>query len=447
MHDPETAAPMHPAPAPVWALPFGVMLWAVAVLPAAVPRLWHRRMGTIVGLGVSALLVPLALVHGPAAAATLAGRALLGRYLPFVSVLFALYAIAGGVRVAGGPWGRPAGNTLLLGLGTLLAGLVGSTAAAMLLIEPLLSANAHRRHRRHLVIAAIILVGNAGGALSPIGNPPLMVGYLAGVPFFWPVRHLALPLLLFSAPFLAGFWLLDRRHARADPAPPLRRPLRVRGAGNLALLALVACAVPLQALVPLGQLRLGGVTAPLGGLLAAAFSLAAGLVSLRLTPRAIHRRNRFSLAPMREVAVLFLGLFVTIAPVLAMLRAGAAGPFAPLLALAAGPGGAGVPALYFLFYGMLSAVLDNAPAWLVFFGLAGGDAPALLAHDPRLLAAISAGAVFWGGLTYLGNAPNLMLRAIAAHRGVRMPGFFAYSGLAAASLLPLLALLGLVFFR
>ncbi|MGC8468867.1 MAG: sodium:proton antiporter [Acetobacteraceae bacterium] len=438
---------MPDAPALAWALPFAALLWAVAVLPAATPRLWHRRMEQIVALGVLALLVPLAVLHGPAVAAALAWRELLEQYVPFISVLFSLYAIAGGVRLAGGPWGRPAGNALLLGLGTLLAGLVGSTAAAMLLIEPLLSANAHRRHRRHLVIAAIILVGNAGGALSPIGNPPLMVGFLAGVPFFWPARHLALPLLLFAAPFLAGFWLLDRRLAATDPVPPPRGRLRLRGAGNLVLLGLVAATLPLQALVPLGPLRLLGAQTPLAGLLATAFSLAAAVASLRLTPRAIHRRNRFSLAPMREVAVLFLGIFVTIAPVLAMLRAGTAGPFAPLLALTAGPGGAPVPALYFLLCGLCSAVLDNTPSWLVFFGLAGGDAPALLAHAPRLLAAISAGAVFWGGLTYLGNAPNLMLRAIAAHRGVRMPGFFAYSAVAAASLLPLLALLTLVFFR
>lgn len=437
---------MTAVPGLVWGLPFAALLVAIAVLPACAPRLWHRRMGMIATLGIAALLLPLALAAGPAAALWLAWQAILTQYLPFTSVLVALYCVGGGVYISGGPWGRPAGNTLLLGLGTLLAGLVGSTAAAIVLIEPLLRANAHRRRRRHLVIAAIILIGNAGGALSPIGNPPLMVGFLAGVPFFWPARHLALPLALFAGLVLPGFWALDRHLARTE-TPPARAPLRLRGGRNLVLLLVIVAALLGQAFWRPGALILAGVGAPIAGLAAMAVFAAATLASLRFTPRAIRRRNAFSWAPLREVAILFLALFITIAPVLAMLRAGRAGPFFPLLTLTAGRDGAPIPALYFLLCGLLSAVLDNAPSWLVFFGLAGGDARALIAHHPELLAALSAGSVFWGGLTYIGNAPNMMLRAIASRRGVPMPGFFTYTALVAGFLLPLYALMALVFFR
>ncbi len=404
------------APPLPWGIPFAGLLLSIALGPMLAPRAWQRRARLVMLGWILALLLPEAALLGAGAAAGALEHAVLAQYLPFITLLFALYTTAGGVLVAGGPWGRPAGNTALLALGTLAGGVVGTTAAAMVLIHPLLAANAHRRRKGHLVVFFIVLVANAGGALSPIGNPPLYVGFLQGVPFFWPLRHLWLPLLALAGPLLGGFFLLDRRLAAGEDPAPRPRPLRVRGGANLALIGVVALAV-----VVLGAWQ---------GVLV---SLAASLVSVLITPRAVRRRNMFSWTPIMEVAELFAAIFITIAPVLAMLRAGPAGPLGGLLRLVTGPAG------YFWLTGLLSAFLDNAPSYLVFFGMAGGDAGRLVMPPARTLVAISTGAVFFGGLTYIGAAPNLLIRAIAARRGVRMPGFFGYCGSAALVLaLPLL---------
>ncbi len=433
------------APALAWGIPFAGLLLSIALGPALAPRGWHRRARGVMLAWILALLVPEAVVHGAGAAAGALEQALVTQYLPFMSLLYALYTTAGGVLVAGGPWGRPLGNTALLALGTILGGVVGTTAASMVLIHPLLAANAHRRRKGHLVLFFIVLVANAGGALSPIGNPPLYVGFLEGVPFFWPLQRLWLPLLLLALPLLGGFYLLDRMLAAGeDPAPRPQR-LRLRGSGNLALIGVIALAVLVLGAWPLGSVVLPGAGGgadgrmEIGTALTVLVSLGASLVSVMITPRAVRARNMFSWAPIAEVAELFAAIFVTIAPVLAMLRAGPEGPLGGLLGLVTGAAGETLPASYFWLTGLLSAFLDNAPTYLVFFGLAGGDAATLSGALARTLMAISTGAVFFGGLTYIGAAPNLLIRAIAARRGVRMPGFFGYCGSAVLVLaLPLL---------
>lgn len=427
-----TGAHAAPAsPSVVWAIPFAGLLLSVALGPMLAPRRWHRWSRTVT-LGWSvALLLAEAAVGGPAVAAASLRDAMLLEYLPFITLLIALYAAAGGVVVAGGPWGEPAGNTALLGVGTLLGGLVGTTAAAMTLIHPFLRANAHRSRKVHLVIFFIVLVGNAGGALSPIGNPPLLVGFLEGVPFLWPLRWLTWPLLVLSAPLLLGFYLLDRHLARGESPARRREPLRVRGAGNLGLIGLVAASETALGAWRGGSVWLFGTGVPAGRLAETLVCVAVSLVSVAMTPAGHRRRNAFSWAPMVEVAELFAAIFITIGPVMAMLQAGAGGPLGPLFSLVTNQAGEPLPAAYFWLSGICSAFLDNAPTYLVFFGLAGNDAALLSGPLARTLVAISAGSVFFGGLTYIGSAPNLMVRSIAAHRGVRMPGFFGYSVIAA----------------
>lgn len=433
-------------PAWPWGLPFAGLLLSIALGPMLAPRAWHRR-SRLVMIGWSlALVVPEVFAFGPGAAMGALARAVLDQYLPFISLLFALYTAAGGVLVAGGQWGGPAGNTALLALGTLAGGIVGTTAAAMVLIHPLLAANAHRRRKGHLVVFFIVLVANAGGALSPIGNPPLYVGFLEGVPFFWPLEHLWLPLLLLAAPLLGGFYLLDRMLAASEPPAPRPAPFRVRGSANLALIFVIALSVVVLGAWPAGVVGLAGVRIGIGRILSVLVWLGASLVSVMITPRAVRRRNMFSWGPIVEVAELFAAIFITIAPVLAMLRAGPAGPFAGLLRLLADQQGMPAPSAYFWLTGLLSAFLDNAPTYLVFFGMAGGNAAALTGPLARTLAAISTGAVFFGGLTYIGAAPNLLIRAIAARRGVRMPGFFGYCGAALAVLAAPLLLVAFVLF-
>lgn len=441
--NPVWAAGVQAAPGLAWAAPFAGLLLSIAVLPLVAPQFWHHRMGLVALLWVAALLGPLSVQAGVAGAAAQAWHAVLIEYLPFVMLLLALFTVGGGLLLEGGPWGTPAGNTALLAIGTLLAGVMGTTGVAMVLIHPLLRANAHRRQRVHLVVFFILLCANAGGITSPLGDPPLYVGFLRGVPFFWPLSHLLLPLALVALPLLAVFFAADTILSRRDPKP-LRHPLRLSGAFNLALIACVVGIVLMQGLWHPGQTSVLGQsidTERMVGILALALVTAA---SLALTPRRIRDANLFAWGPMAEVGKLFAAIFITILPVEAMLHAGAAGPLAGLLALTTGTAGNPEPLAYFWLAGSLAAVLDNAPTYLVFFQLAGDDAQKLTAGSGHVLRALSAGSVFFGGLTYIGNAPNLLVRSIAAHRGIRMPGFFTYLAIAAALLLPIFAILSLI---
>jgi Na+/H+ antiporter NhaD/arsenite permease-like protein len=352
-------------------------------------------------------------------------------FLPFIVLLLALYAMGGGIAITGGPWGRPAGNLLLLAVGTVLAGVMGTIGASLLLIHPLLAANGHRFEKRHLVLAFIILVGNAGGALSPLGDPPLLVGFLRGVPFLWPLAHLTGALLVVVLPVLALTYFADRHFARSE-ARPKRLPFRVRGGLNVALLLLLMVAIPLEGVWHPGTLALLGARLP--GEQAAVTGLAALFIAISefYTPRAVRAHNRFAWGAMREIVILFFAIFATIGPVYALLAR-------TNLTQAA-------PVWWFWSAGIASAVLDAAPTYLIFFKAAGGDAAKLSAGPSSLLSALAAGAVFFGPVTYLGNAPNLMVRAIAARRGVRMPGFFTYAGVMIATLTPIFVVMSLLFF-
>ncbi|HKM64690.1 MAG TPA: sodium:proton antiporter [Acidisphaera sp.] len=428
------------------ALPFLGVLLSVALLPIVAPRLWERRTGAIATIWCAATLIPLALRTGIGAAAAEAWHAVLVEYLPFITLLIALYATGGGVLIRGGPWGTPSGNTLLLAIGTLMAGLVGTTGAAMTLIHPFLRANAHRTRKVHLAVFFIALVANAGGATSPLGGPPLYIGYLRGVPFFWPTRHLAAPLAALTALLLVAFYLLDRRLAAGDPPPQARERLHVRGWVNLGLLVSTVLGVLAEGAWQPGRVVL--FRQAIDGQLLASVGLFCAITaaSVWLTPRAVRGANMFDWAPMQEVAKLFLAIFVTIGPVMGLLHAGLEGPIAPLLRLTLAANGAPLATPMFWLSGGLSAFLDNAPTYLVFFELAGGDPSALTGKLAHVLTALSAGSMFFGGMTYIGNAPNLLIRAIASYRGVRMPSFFGYMAWTSLLLLPAFLLLTAVFF-
>lgn len=428
-------------------LPFLGILLSIALLPMVAPRLWHRRMGAIAAFWSLALLLPLAMSAGLAEAMAAAWHAVLIEYLPFLLLLLALFATGGGILVRGGPSGRPASNTGLLALGMLLAGLMGTTGAAMVLIHPLLRANAYRRRKVHLVVFFTILVANAGGATTPLGDPPLYLGFLHGVPFEWPARHLTPPLLLLSVPLLLIFYVLDHLLSRDDSEPSEVEPLRLRGWLNVVLLLLVVATVVAQGLWRPGRVSLLGQPIGVERLVGMAIMLAVAMASVAWTPRAVRQANMFTWAPLAEVAKLFIAIFITIGPVMTILAAGLEGPLGPLLRFTQGADGQDLPYAYFWLSGVLSAFLDNAPTYLVFFELAGGDPTVLTGPLNHVLKAVSAGAVFFGALTYIGNAPNMMVRSIASHRGVHMPGFFAFTAWTTALLLPLFVVLTLVFFR
>lgn len=439
----------------LWGLPFAGLLLSIAGLPLVANAFWHHHFGKLAAAWALAFLVPFALRFGIDEALHEFMHALLAEYLPFIVLLTALYTVAGGICVRGNLHGSPLLNTAILTLGTLLASVMGTTGAAMLLIRPLLRANDNRRHVVHVVVFFIFLVANVGGSLSPLGDPPLFLGFLEGVGFFWTTRHLALPMLFVSGVLLLGFYALDsyyfhrageERSRFLDPSPE-GAPRGIDGKINLVLLVAVIALVLMSGLWrPQVTFDVFGTRVALQDALRDAALIGVTVLSLALTPRAARAGNDFNWMPIAEVAKLFAGIFVTIAPVIMMLRAGEAGAFAGLVHLVNEPSGEPRDLMYFWATGLLSSFLDNAPTYLVFFNLAGGDASTLMTSGATTLAAISAGAVFMGANTYIGNAPNFMVKSIAQSRGVRMPSFFGYLGWSGAVLLPLFAITGWLFF-
>jgi len=396
------------------------MLLGIALLPLIVPHLWeHPAAPGVLVLVCSVPVVVMAAYSGDF-------RALsheFAEYVAFITLIAALYVTAGGIHISGNPRGTPVVNVSFLAFGAVAASLIGTTGASMLLIRPLLEANQERRHKQHLVIFFIILVANSGGLLTPLGDPPLYLGYLNGVPFHFPLT-LWRAWLLAVGFLLAVFWVLDHRAYRQEAPVALAldtadaAPIAVRGCINLLLaggiVSLAAAGVP----SPWREAAFGGII----------------ILSLALTSDEVRDANTFDYGPLKEVAVLFVGIFATMGPAIHFLE-----QIAPSLPVDR-------PVGLFFMSGTLSSVLDNAPTYLVFASLAaartgfGSDLGALAAGAPHLLAAVSVGAVFMGANTYIGNGPNLLVKAVAEGAGPRrvaMPGFLAYAGIALLILAPL----------
>jgi len=434
----------------VWAVPFAGLLLSIALVPLFAAHFWHEHFGKVTAAWAAALLIPFLATFGFEVTLQHAAHAMLEEYVPFLAILFALYTIAGGICVRGSFVGTPTLNAGILALGSLLASVMGTTGAAMLLIRPLLTANEARVHKVHSVIFFILLVGNVGGALTPLGDPPLFIGFLKGVDFFWTARNLALPTALLVGALLIVYWLLDTYLYRKDGAPhaPPSGGARfdVDGTLNLLLIVAVIGAVLMSGVwKPEVEFDVLGAHLQLQNVLRDAALVALALVSLKLTPRAIREHNAFHWAPIVEVAKVFAGIFFTIIPVIAMLAAGRHGALGGVASFVLDPNGAPRDAVVFWVAGVLSAFLDNAPTYLVFFNLAGGDAAQLMGPLSLTLEAIAMGAVYFGALTYIGNAPNFMIKAVAEDRGVVMPSFFAYVGYASIVMLPLLAVITYLF--
>ena len=438
-----------------WGLPFAGLLLSIALLPLFAPSLWHHHFGKITAAWTLALLVPLAGMVGLGGIGSLLLHTLIAEYLPFGLLLLALFTTAGGIHIRGNLRGSPARNTGLMAGGAVLASIMGTTGASMLLIRPLIRANDNRRHRAHVVVFFIFIVSNVGGSLTPLGDPPLFLGFLKGVEFTWPARHLGGQTVFVLAVLLAVFYGIDRFIFReeglleVDPTPDTRERsgFGIDGGVNFLLLAGVVGLVLLSgAWNPGVVFDVGGVPVTLQGLVRDAGLVGITLLSIALTRRAVRDDNQFSWGPMAEVAKLFAGIFVTMAPVLAMLKAGEAGAFSAVARAVTDESGQPIPWAYFWFTGALSSFLDNAPTYLVFFNLAGGDAAQLMTSGATTLAAISAGAVYMGANTYIGNAPNFMVKAIAESRGVAMPSFFGYMAWSGAVLLPTFLLVTLVWY-
>ncbi|HNX69821.1 sodium:proton antiporter [Rivihabitans pingtungensis] len=436
----------------LWSLPFAGLLLSIALFPIFAPAFWHHHFGKIALGWALAFLLPCALWLSPADAGNVVVHAMVDEYLPFIVLLFALYTISGGILITGNLHGSPALNTGILALGAACASLMGTTGAAMLLIRPLLRANDNRRHNVHVVVFFIFLVGNIGGGLTPIGDPPLFLGFLKGVSFSWTFQAMLLPVLTACSLLLLAFYLLDSYYYRKegvlprDPTPDNHR-LGVQGGFNFLLLAGVVGAVLMSGMWKPGlELNILGVKVGIQNLLRDGMLLGLAGASLAFTSTRIRDGNEFNWDPIAEVGKLFGAIFITMAPAIAILRAGPDGALAQLVGLVSRADGSPIDLMYFWMTGSLSSFLDNAPTYLVFFNLASGDPAQMMTQYSSTLLAISAGAVFMGANSYIGNAPNFMIKAIAEHRGVAMPGFFGYMAWAWVWLFPLCVLLSVLFF-
>ena len=361
--------------------------------------------------------------------------------------------VAGGIHLRGSFLGRPVLNTGFLLVGAVLANFMGTTGAAMLLIRPLIEANKKRHYQMHTYIFFIFIVANIAGSLTPLGDPPLFLGFLRGVTFFWTAEHLLLVTGLAVGLLLCVYFLVDtilfNKEVKANPSlleTKEKIPFGIEGSVNFILLACIVGAVLMSGFWKTGvEYHVLGVHLALESIIRDGIFLTAGILSLLLTRKEYREANQFSWEPILEVGKLFFGIFVTIVPVLEMLRAGHEGAFAPLVSLVTGADGQPVNAAFFWLTGMLSSFLDNAPTYLAFFNLAGGDPQLLMTKEAHTLMAISMGAVFMGAMTYIGNAPNFMVVSIVQNRGIKMPTFFGYMIWSYGILIPIFLMLTWLF--
>jgi len=437
-----------------WAVPFAGLLLSIALMPLLLSNFWHHHFGKVTAAWSLAFLIPLVLIYGMGAATANFVHALLAEYLPFVILLTALYVVAGGIYIRGSLTGTPGLNTAILAIGAVLASFMGTTGASMLLIRPLIRANAHRTRVVHIVVFFIFIVSNAGGSLTPLGDPPLFLGFLKGVDFSWTLLHIWPQALFLVGALLLIFFVLDRWLIKNEnnplpvqPRDQTREAIGFDGKLNFVLLGAVVALVLLSGLWKSSVVfQVAGTEVGLPGMVRDVGLIAVALLSLALTPKAVHVNNQFGWGPMQEVAKLFAGIFLTIIPVIAMLKAGVDGPFGAIVRAVTHPDGTPNVAMYFWATGALSSFLDNAPTYLVFFNTAGGDPAVLMTALAPTLVAISAGAVFMGANSYIGNAPNLMVKAIAEDRGVRMPSFFGYMLWSVGILVPLFIVMTFIWF-
>lgn len=440
-------------------IPFAGLLLSIAVMPLIKGEWWESHQPLVVGFWILLMLVPFAFVYGPHKAAETVLECTVNDYLTFIVLLFGLFCVSGNITMEGDFAGSPRINVGLLALGTLLASCIGTTGASMLMVRPVIKMNSWRKRKSHIMVFFIFMVSNMGGCLTPIGDPPLLMGFMRGVPFFWSM-HL-FPVLTFNmAILLFVFYHLDKWAYRKDIArgrkPDISKPgteFSIDGLHNIVFLVMIVAAVILSGVLPgmsafqdaAGNVRgihiFGEVTLTFPAMIEIVLILLAAWLSFRTTKSEIRRRNHFTWGAIKEVAVLFIGIFITMQPALMLLKA-----VGPEL-------GVTEPFQMFWATGTLSSFLDNTPTYLVFLTTAGtlgftqGIATSLGTVPQKVLSAVSCGAVFMGANTYIGNAPNFMVKSISDENGVNMPSFFGYMLWSLVFLVPVFVIDTLVFFR
>ncbi len=413
-------------------IPFAGILLSIALLPLFAPEFWHHHFGKVSAFWAVAIAIPMLAVYKSTAAHGFL-HIMIADYVPFIILLWGLFTVSGGILLRGSLRGTPMVNTVILTIGTVLASWMGTTGAAMLLIRPFLRANNYRKYRTFMVVFFIFLVANIGGSLTPVGDPPLFLGFLHGVPFFWTFN--ILPHMLVAAiTLLILYFIVDsyfyKKEGAKVPVEEAKEPLRLDGSVNFIFLIGLVVSVIVSGLVDWGEINTLGIHRSVQEWARDGFIIIMGILSLIFTSKKLREDNEFTWFPIKEVAYLFAGIFMAMTPCLYLLKAGDKGNLAFIINAVT------EPVHYFWVTGILSSFLDNAPTYLTFFSTVLGKfytgipepqaVPMLIAENAIYLKAISAGAVFFGANTYIGNAPNFMVRSIAEESGTPMPSFFGY---------------------
>ena len=447
------------ATVPIWlCIPFAGLLLCIAVLPLVKPEWWEKNQPLAVAVWSLLFIIPFAVTYSAGDAVETVLECILNDYLTFIVLLFGLFCVAGNITLEGDLAGSPRVNVIFLAIGTLLSSCIGTTGASMLMVRPMIKMNSWRQHKSHIMVFFIFLISNMGGCLTPIGDPPLLMGFMRGVPFFWSL-HL-FPILIFNMVILLTvFYLLDRHNYRKDIAngrkPDISKAgttLKIDGLHNIIFLIMIVAAVILSGTLPnlaafqdaAGNVRgirvFREVTLGFPSIIEVAIILLAALLSFKTTDSQIRTSNHFTWGAIKEVAVLFIGIFITMIPALLILKARGSSL------------GLTEPWQFFWITGALSSFLDNTPTYLVFFttaaslGFSSGIQTLTSFIPQTILMAISCGAVFMGANTYIGNAPNFMVRSIAEENGIKMPSFFGYMLWSLSCLIPVFLIDMLIFF-
>lgn len=433
-------------------IPFIGMLLSIAIFPLIAGKWWEKKKQYIVILWSLLFLIPFAVKYSAGVMGETLLDIVLNDYMTFIILLFGLFCVSGNIAIKGNFSGAPKVNVILLLIGTLLSSWIGTTGASMIMIRPIMRANAWRKRKVQIIVFFIFLVSNIGGCLTPVGDPPLLMGFMRGVPFFWSLRLLPV-FILNTAILLVVFFFLDRRAYRKDiaegHAPELtaeKTNVRIEGIHNIIFIVMIVVAVILSgALSSLPLFEKGvslteNINLSTASVIEVAIILLAAFLSMKTTKKDVRIENQFSWAAIQEVAILFIGIFITMEPALLFLEEHGASL------------GLQHPWQMFWAAGALSSFLDNTPTYLVFLTTAGalgaatGITTSVGTIAPVMLKAISCGAVCMGANTYIGNAPNFMVRSMAEEGGVRMPSFFGYMAWSGSILIPVFFIDMLVFF-
>ncbi len=444
-----------------WLIPFIGILLSIAVFPLVAPRFWHHHYGKVSLFWGVLFFIMFTIFKGINMSGFYLAEVYLGEFIPFIVLLLALFTVGGGIRLKGELIGTPRLNTILILIGTLLASWMGTTGAAMLMIRPVIRANAWRKNQKHVIIFFIFLVANIGGSLTPLGDPPLFLGFLKGVSFFWTTTHMMTPMLFEIFILLTVFFLVDSFYFKKETNKPEEKKdgekFGIEGGINFVFLLGIIGAVIFSGIWhpsianpdDWGIVLWGTGLMTKGTLVQVIMLLILTFLSLKFTPESARKGNSFTWEPIVEVAKLFATIFITMVPPIAMLKAGSEGPLAIIINSVRTASGEFVDSAFFWATGVLSSFLDNAPTYVVFFNTALGESLKvgdLMTTYASTLLAISAGAVFMGANTYIGNAPNFMVKSIAEENEIKMPSFFGYMAWSVAILVPTFILVTFIFF-